>query len=68
MVEMRDAPDPAVVLEIALVRLARPELDTSPAALLERLERLERAVASAPPAAPAVHVTGDPRRSGPSPG
>jgi DNA polymerase-3 subunit gamma/tau len=56
MVEMRDAPDPAVVLEIALVRLARPELDTSPAALLERLERLERAVASAPPAAPAVHA------------
>ena len=53
MVEMRDAPDPAVVLEIALVRLARPELDTSPAALLERLER---AVASAPPAAPAVHA------------
>ena len=56
MVEMRDAPDPTVVLEIALVRLARPELDTSPAALLERLERLERAVASAPPAAPAVHA------------
>ena len=42
MVEMRDAPDPTVVLEIALVRLARPELDPSPAALLERLERLER--------------------------
>jgi hypothetical protein len=38
------------VLEIALIRLARPELDASPAALLERLERLERAVASAPPA------------------
>jgi DNA polymerase-3 subunit gamma/tau len=50
MVEMRDAPDSAVVLEIALIRLARPELDASPAALLERLERLERAVASAPPA------------------
>jgi DNA polymerase III subunit gamma/tau len=42
MVEMRDAPDPTVVLEIALVRITRPELDPSPAALLERLERLER--------------------------
>jgi DNA polymerase III subunit gamma/tau len=49
MVEMRDAPDPTVVLEIALVRLARPELDASPAALLERLERLERTAATAPP-------------------
>ena len=53
MVEMREAPDPTVVLEIALVRLARPELDPSPAALLERLERLERAGGPAPaPAAP----------------
>ncbi|HEV3213145.1 MAG TPA: DNA polymerase III subunit gamma/tau [Acidimicrobiales bacterium] len=49
MVEMRDAPDPTVVLEIALVRLARPELDPSPAALLERLERIERG-ATAPSA------------------
>jgi DNA polymerase III subunit gamma/tau len=54
MVEMRDAPDTTVVLEIALVRLARPELDPSPAALLERLERLERSgVAAAVPATPA---------------
>jgi len=55
MVEMRDAPDPTVVLEIALVRLARPELDASPAALLERIERLERSAAMPPPlpAAPA---------------
>ncbi len=57
MVEMRDAPDPTVVLEIALVRIARPELDASPAAILERLERLERAdrpapTSSTPPSAP----------------
>jgi DNA polymerase III subunit gamma/tau len=51
MVEMREAPDPTVVLEIALVRLARPELDPSPAALLERLERLERSGGEAPPSA-----------------
>ena len=43
LVEMREAPDPRVVLEVAVVRLCRPELDVSPAALLERLERLERA-------------------------
>ena len=50
MVEMRDAPDPTVVLEIALVRVARPELDVAPVALLERIERLERGTqTSAPP-------------------
>lgn len=42
LVEMREAPDPRVVLEVSLVRLCRPELDTSPAALLDRIERLER--------------------------
>jgi DNA polymerase-3 subunit gamma/tau len=55
-VDMRDAPDPRVVLEVALVRLARPELDDSAAALGDRLSRVERALAapaSAAPAAPA---------------
>jgi DNA polymerase III subunit gamma/tau len=52
MVEMREAPDAAVVLEIAVVRLARPELDVTPAALLERLERLEQHAARAPDATP----------------
>jgi DNA polymerase-3 subunit gamma/tau len=60
MVDMRDAPDPTVVLEIALVRLAMPELDVSPAALLERLERLEQGgVRSAP--APAAQPDGPER-------
>ena len=58
---MVDAVDQRIVLEAALVRLASVEVDTSPAALLERIERLERQlaggasapVASAPaPAAP----------------
>lgn len=39
---MREAPDPRIPLEMALVRLTRPELDNSPGALVERIERLER--------------------------
>jgi DNA polymerase-3 subunit gamma/tau len=46
LVQMRDAPEPRVLLEVALVRLCRPEADTSPSALLERIERLERALSS----------------------
>ena len=49
LLAMREAPDPRVVLEVALVRVTRPELDVSPAALLERLERLERGARSAQP-------------------
>ena len=49
MVDMRDAPDSRVVLEVCLARLARPDLDDSAAALADRVARLERA--TAPPAA-----------------
>jgi DNA polymerase-3 subunit gamma/tau len=48
LVDMREAPDPRVLLEVALVRLCRPELDSTPAALLERIEHLERALAGRP--------------------
>ncbi|MGI8685016.1 MAG: DNA polymerase III subunit gamma/tau, partial [Acidimicrobiales bacterium] len=48
-VDMRDALDPRIILEAALVRLASPHVDTSPAAIVERLERLERAASVAPP-------------------
>ncbi len=44
LIDMRDAPDPRITLEVALVRLAAPDADDSRAALLERLERLERLV------------------------
>jgi DNA polymerase-3 subunit gamma/tau len=46
LLDMREAPDPRVSLEVALVRLTRPELDTSPGAIVERLDRLERAARS----------------------
>ena len=49
-VAMRDAPDPRINLEMALVRLVHPEADDSPTALLARIERLE---ASGPAPAPA---------------
>src|SRR5690606_7954639 len=50
LVEMRQAPDPRIPLEVALVRLTRVDSDTSVAALAERLERLERGGVVATPA------------------
>ncbi len=50
--EMRNAPDTRLVLEIALTRLARPESDLTLEALAERVERLEARLASGVPAAP----------------
>jgi DNA polymerase-3 subunit gamma/tau len=46
LLAMREAPEPRVSLEVALVRVTRPELDTSPAAIVERLEKLERGAAT----------------------
>ncbi len=47
-VTMRDAPDPRVNLEVALVRLAHPEADDSPQAILARIEQLEAAGRDSP--------------------
>jgi DNA polymerase-3 subunit gamma/tau len=57
LVDMRDSLDPRIALEVALVRLAQPDADVSPAALLERIERLERRLAGhvAAPAVEAAH-------------
>ena len=53
MREMKSAPDKTVMLEIAMVRLVKPELDASIEALDERLTRLERTpVVAAPDPAP----------------
>lgn len=60
LVELAKKPDPRIVLEVALVRLCRPEADRSLEAVLDRLERLERTVASAGGAgAPGPSDTGD---------
>lgn len=50
--EMRDATDARLVLEIALTRLARPESDLTIEAVAERLSRLEAQIASGVPAGP----------------
>ena len=71
-VTMRDAPDPRVNLEVALVRLAHPEADDSPEALLARIERLEREGVSRPTAptaglaAPVAAVAHTPSSPGPA--
>ncbi len=57
IVAMREAPEPRVTLETAVIRLANPAADDSPAALAERLERLERRVAALD-AGSAVHAGG----------
>ncbi len=59
LVEMRHSPDPRVLLEVALVKLANPHADSGLAALAARVEQLEHALAQRP--AP----TG---ASGPAPG
>ena len=42
LVDIRHAPDPRLLLDVALVRLTRQDADVSPAGLLARIERLER--------------------------
>lgn len=57
MREMKSAPEKIVILEVALVRLIKPELDSSIEALDERVTRLERdgvRVETVAPIAPAV--------------
>ena len=66
LVDMRDSVDPRVTLEVALVRLASPAVDASPAGLLERVERLERALAEGPGPAIAQRPPG-PMGAAPSP-
>jgi len=44
-IDMREALDARIGLEVAVVRLTSPEADASPAALLERVEHLERRLA-----------------------
>ena len=60
-VGIQDAPDQRIPLEVALVRLTRPDSDTSLAALSERITRLERGVPTAVAAPPTTAVADAPR-------
>jgi DNA polymerase-3 subunit gamma/tau len=71
-VGIQDALDPRIPLEVALVRLTRPDADTSVAALAERLARLERgapapAPSTTPAAAPAAPAPAATAPAAPSP-
>ncbi|HEV8298306.1 MAG TPA: DNA polymerase III subunit gamma/tau [Acidimicrobiales bacterium] len=68
LVDMRQAPDPRVDLEVALVRLTRVGADLSAEALSERLARLERLVAAggAPPGAAAAPPAATPATPAPA--
>jgi DNA polymerase III subunit gamma/tau len=52
LVDLPKKTDPRIVLEVALVRLTRPDVDRSLDALLERVDRLERALSGGAPVSP----------------
>ena len=64
LVDMRQAPDPRVDLEVALVRLTKPAADTTLAALAERVSLLEAQLASG--AVAAAPASRSPERAVPS--
>jgi DNA polymerase-3 subunit gamma/tau len=72
--EIRDGLDPRLQLELALVKVTRPELEHSEAALEERLRRLEHAAAATGPApaasaakAPSLPASAPPEAKAPAP-
>ncbi len=59
--EIRDGLDPRLQLELALVKVTRPDLDHTEAALEERLRRLESAAAGGGDTAPAARLATPPK-------
>ncbi|MBI4884425.1 MAG: DNA polymerase III subunit gamma/tau [Actinobacteria bacterium] len=60
LVEMRHAPDPRLLLEVALVQLTHPAASNDFSSLLDRMSRLEQQVASGKSAATARPAPVDP--------
>jgi DNA polymerase III subunit gamma/tau len=60
LVDLPKKTDPRIVLEVALVRLTRPDVDRSLDALLERVDRLERALSGGAPVSPQPVPSGAP--------
>ena len=67
LVDMRDAPDAQVVLEIALVRATRPDLDTGVDALADRVTALERFIQSGANGAPQSRTPSSASTAAPAP-
>ncbi len=53
LIKLREGRDEQMMLELAILKLVRPELDSSPEALLNRIEKLER-VGSGRPVSPVI--------------
>lgn len=67
LVDMRQSPDPRVDLEVAMVRLTRPDADRSLDALAERVTRLEAQLGLGSGSVPtSSELSSDPGSSGPS--
>ena len=65
LVDMRQAPDPRIDLEVALVRLCTPSADASVGGLLARIEKLEAALAGG--ATPALAANAEAPATAPVP-
>ena len=65
-IQLRQAVDNRLALEIAFARMARPDLHASPASLLARIERQER-MAGVEPEVPAGEPAAEPPRMQPAP-
>lgn len=60
LVKLREGREERLMLELALIRLTRPEVNADPESLLARLERLERRLSSPPPAEPVTRQVAKP--------
>jgi hypothetical protein len=60
LAEIREGDEPAMTIEVALLRCARPDVDPSQQALAERLDRLERSMG----AGAALKVVGEVKAAG----
>ena len=67
LVEMRHAPDPRVLLEVALVKLTNPAVESGVAELSARIAKLERLVAAGGGATAPSAAPGAPAGSAPAP-
>lgn len=68
LVDMRQSPDPRVDLEVAMVRLTRPDADRSLDALAERVARLEAQMSLGPESPAEAAASGAPARPAPPTG